>query len=84
MNDLIFERKQSARIHSCRIPLQIVWHNFVQNNPDIYENILTYEPLQLEVLHAMLKEQGYKFNVQDLLSFLDKKCITIRTNQKNK
>lgn len=84
MDSLIFERKHSVRIHSCRIPLQIVWYNFVTSNPNIYESILMYEPLQLEVLHNMLKEQGFKFNIQDLLSFLDKKCITIRTNQKGK
>lgn len=79
--DLIFERTQSKRIHSCRIPLHIVWYNFIANNPHIRESILFYEPLQLEVLHASLKEQGFKFNIQDLLRFLDRKCITIRTSQ---
>ncbi|KAJ8983103.1 hypothetical protein NQ317_001846 [Molorchus minor] len=82
MNELIFERKYSIRIPSCRVPLQIVWHNFVCCNPQIKENILLYEPLQLEVVHSMLKEQtGCKFHIQDLLAFFDKKCITIRTGQ---
>ncbi|CAG9766245.1 unnamed protein product [Ceutorhynchus assimilis] len=79
--NLIFERKQSAKILSCRVPLQIVWHNFLSCNPTIKENILLYEPLHLESLHELLKEQGFKFHAQDLLTFLDKKCITIRTNQ---
>ncbi|CAH0563650.1 unnamed protein product [Brassicogethes aeneus] len=83
IDDLIFERKFRAKIPSCRIPLQIVWHNFLHNHPDIFENILLYEPLQLEVIHKMLKELGYKFHIDDLLSFLDKKCITIRTAQGN-
>jgi hypothetical protein len=34
------------------------------SNPKIRENILLYEPLQLEVLHSMLKDQGFKFNIQ--------------------
>jgi hypothetical protein len=96
--DLIFERTQSKRTASCRVPLHIVWHNFVMSNPKIRENILLYEPLQLEVLHSMLKDQGFKFNIQvslsvfggfcgnlatfqDLLAFLDRKCVTIRTAQ---
>lgn len=64
MDDLIFERKFSVRIASCRIPLQIVWHNFLAENPEIEKNILVYEPVQLEVLHKMLKEQGFKFHIQ--------------------
>lgn len=79
--DLIFERTQSKKIHSCRIPFHIVWYNFVASNPQIQESILFYEPLQLEVLHSSIKEQGFKFNIQDLVTFLDRKCITFRTNQ---
>ncbi|XP_044265535.1 uncharacterized protein LOC123011896 [Tribolium madens] len=79
--ELIFERTQSKRILSCRLPLHIAWHNLVMSNPKIREDILLYEPLQLEDVHLMLKEQGYKYNIKDLLTFLDKKCITIRTAQ---
>ncbi|XP_076268547.1 mutagen-sensitive 312 [Rhynchophorus ferrugineus] len=84
LENFIFERKQSAKTASCAVPLQIVWHNFVTSNPEIREHILLYEPLQLESLHLMLKEQGFKFHIQDLLTFLDKKCITIRTAQSQK
>ncbi|XP_023311827.1 structure-specific endonuclease subunit SLX4 isoform X1 [Anoplophora glabripennis] len=71
-DELIFERKFSVRFHSCRIPLQIVWHNFLSLNADIKENILLYEPLQLEVLHAMLKEQtGCKFHIQEMHHYSD-------------
>ncbi|XP_063905071.1 uncharacterized protein LOC135124131 isoform X1 [Zophobas morio] len=79
--EVILERKQSKKFATCALPLHIAWHNFVMSNPKIRENILLYEPLQLEVLHSMLKDQGFKFNIQDLLAFLDKKCITIRTAQ---
>ncbi|XP_050315647.1 structure-specific endonuclease subunit SLX4 isoform X2 [Anthonomus grandis grandis] len=78
---LIFERRQKAKVKTCKPPLQIVWHNFVCSNPEIRENILLYEPLQLESLHAMLKELGFMFHIQDLLTFLDKKCITVRVAQ---
>ncbi|KAL1514392.1 hypothetical protein ABEB36_003657 [Hypothenemus hampei] len=82
MEELIFENKQSTKIPSCRVPLQIVWHNFLCCNPAIREKVLLYEPLQLETLHILLKEMGFKFHMQDLLSFLDKKCITIRIARK--
>lgn len=97
--DLIFEKRQSNRIHSCRLPLQIAFHNFLCCNPEIRKQILLYEPLQLEELHLMLKNQGFKYHIkvscyyvgffkflltffQDLLTFLDQKCITVRTNHK--
>lgn len=83
LEDLIFERKRSVKISSCAIPLQIVWHNFVSSNKNIRQSILLYEPLQLETIHMLLKEHGYKFHIQDLLTFLDKKCITIRTVRKS-
>ncbi|XP_066257424.1 structure-specific endonuclease subunit SLX4 [Euwallacea similis] len=79
--DLVFER-QSSKIPSCPVPLQIIWYNFLCCNADIKEKVLLYEPLQLETLHSMLKGMGFKFHIQDLLNFLDKKCITVRTDRK--
>ncbi|KAF2884237.1 hypothetical protein ILUMI_21929 [Ignelater luminosus] len=81
IEDLIFERKQSTKVLSCRVPLHIAWHNLLAAQPELRENMLLYEPLQLEILYKTLKEQGYKYHIEDLLTFLDKKCITIRTNQ---
>lgn len=80
--DLIFERKYSKKIASCRIPLQIAWFNFLCCNPMLAASIVLYEPIQLEVIHSMLKEQsGCNFHIQDVTTFFDKKCITFRTNQ---
>lgn len=62
--NLIFERKQSAKIHSCRLPLQIAFYNLLSCNPDIKEKILLYEPLQLEELYMMLKNQGFKYHIK--------------------
>lgn len=63
--DLIFERKISKKTSSCAVPLQIVWYNFVNSNPELRKNILLYEPLQLDVIHSMLREQsGCKFKLE--------------------
>ncbi|XP_045464918.1 structure-specific endonuclease subunit SLX4 isoform X1 [Harmonia axyridis] len=80
-SEAIFERQRSTKLPTCQVPLQIVWHNFLNENPKILENILLYEPLQIEVIHKMLKELGYKFHLQDLITFMDQKCITIRVAQ---
>ncbi|KAG5900567.1 hypothetical protein JTB14_022874 [Gonioctena quinquepunctata] len=80
--ELIFERKISSKVVSCRLPLQIAWYNFVSENIELQDNILLYEPIHLEIVHCMLKEQsGCKFHVEDLITFLDRKCITFRTTQ---
>ncbi|CAH1955854.1 unnamed protein product [Acanthoscelides obtectus] len=79
--DLIFERKIPAKLAYCRIPLQIVWYNFVQSNSELKKNILLYEPIHLNSVYAMLKEQsGCKFHMEDFITFLDKKSITFRTS----
>lgn len=62
--DLIFEKRQSTRIHSCRLPLQIAFHNFLSCNPEVKEKILLYEPLQLEELYFQFKNQGFKYDIK--------------------
>lgn len=83
LEDLIFERTQSKRIKSCALPFHIAWHNFLCVNREIWENVLLYEPLQVEVIYAMFKELGFKYHIQDMITFFDKKCITIRIKQNN-
>ncbi|KAL3275571.1 hypothetical protein HHI36_020327 [Cryptolaemus montrouzieri] len=39
--DIIFERQRSSKIPTCQIPLQIVWHNFLVENPKS-EKIYSY------------------------------------------
>lgn len=62
--NLIFERKQSARIVSCQLPLQIAWYNLLSFHPEIERKILLYEPLQLEELYSMFKNEGYKYHIE--------------------
>lgn len=81
VDEMIFEPKRSKKIHSCCVPLHIVWHNFVSARPEVLENVLLYEPLQIEDVYMKIKSCGYKFHIQDLISFLDRKCVTIRINQ---
>lgn len=64
IEDMIFERTQSSKIRSCRIPFHIVWHNFVSSAKELQEKILLYEPLQVEDLYTRIKNLGFKFHIQ--------------------
>ncbi|XP_043256629.1 protein PFF0380w isoform X2 [Colletes gigas] len=43
---------------------------------ELHNNILAYEPLCIESLYSMLKEEGLKCNMNILMNFLDEQCIT--------
>lgn len=63
--EFIFEKKRSKKIVSCAVPLQIIWYNFLSCNPEVHKSILLYEPLHLEVVYTMLREQsGCKFKIE--------------------
>lgn len=84
VDDLILEHKHSIKISTCAVPLNIAWHNLLAANPSIRESMLIYEPLEVDNLYMMLKAQGMKYNIQDVVTFLDRQCITIRTKQRKK
>ncbi|KAK2585520.1 hypothetical protein KPH14_010166 [Odynerus spinipes] len=43
---------------------------------DLHNPILRYEPLNLELIHCMLKIGGFKCKINALMDFLDEQCIT--------
>ncbi|KAF5291338.1 hypothetical protein FQA39_LY03489 [Lamprigera yunnana] len=81
---LIFERKQSRRVLSCMVPLHIAWHNLVASDQELEKKILLYEPLPLETLCTTLKSNGFRYHIQDVINFLDRKCVTIRIEKERK
>uniref|UniRef100_A0A3Q0KNP5 Structure-specific endonuclease subunit SLX4 n=1 Tax=Schistosoma mansoni TaxID=6183 RepID=A0A3Q0KNP5_SCHMA len=63
---------------------QTVLH-YLKNNPNLYMNILTYTPLEFDVIHSMLKSDGIIIGQQKLMDLLDDQCITftLRNRVKN-
>ncbi|CAH8561246.1 unnamed protein product [Schistosoma margrebowiei] len=63
---------------------QIVLH-YLKNNPNLYMNILTYTPLEFDVVHNMLKSDGIIIGQQKLMDLFDDQCITftLRNRIKN-
>ncbi|KAI4502540.1 hypothetical protein M0802_002452 [Mischocyttarus mexicanus] len=48
----------------------------IEFNKDLHNEILKYEPLNIELLHEMLKTGGFKCKINAVIDFLDEKCIT--------
>ncbi|XP_013186770.1 structure-specific endonuclease subunit SLX4 [Amyelois transitella] len=77
--DWVFQKREKAKLHSCRVPLHIAFHNYVSRRQRLQEAILRYEPIEIDVIHKDLVADGHRYDPKDLLKFLDKKCITVKT-----
>ncbi|XP_044160684.1 LOW QUALITY PROTEIN: structure-specific endonuclease subunit SLX4 [Bufo gargarizans] len=52
---------------------------FIEAQPELHQQILLYQPLDLAALHADLKQNGIRIAAGKLLDFLDSHCITFTT-----
>ncbi|CAG9122235.1 unnamed protein product [Plutella xylostella] len=82
-DDWVFQKREKAKVHSCRLPLHIAFHNYVSSRRGLREAILRYEPVNIDVIHKDLVGYGHRYDPKDLLRFLDKKCITVKTADNN-
>ncbi|XP_063547206.1 structure-specific endonuclease subunit SLX4 [Cydia strobilella] len=84
-DDWVFQKREKAKLHTCRVPLHIAFHNYVSCRLRLHEAILRYEPVNIDVIHKELAASGHRYDPKDLLKFLDKRCITVKTadNTKN-
>ncbi|XP_043191874.1 mucin-5AC-like isoform X1 [Amphibalanus amphitrite] len=53
--------------------------SYILSRPELYHQVLTYEPVWLESLHRDLRQNGIKLSMAQLMDFLDEQCITFRT-----
>ncbi|XP_028031188.1 structure-specific endonuclease subunit SLX4 [Bombyx mandarina] len=83
-DDWMFQKKERAKVHSCRLPLHIAFHNYVSCRSGLREAILKYEPVNIDVIHKELAGYGHRYDPKDLLKFLDKRCITVKTSDNAK
>ncbi|XP_052745196.1 structure-specific endonuclease subunit SLX4 isoform X2 [Bicyclus anynana] len=79
----IFQKREKAKLHSCRVPLHIAFQNYVTCRRRLREAILRYEPVNIDVIYKDMVATGYRYNPKDLLKFMDRKCITVRTADNN-
>uniref|UniRef100_A0A1Q3F0K0 Structure-specific endonuclease subunit SLX4 n=1 Tax=Culex tarsalis TaxID=7177 RepID=A0A1Q3F0K0_CULTA len=67
----------------CSVPLHIAFYNMVKANPTLRQRILRYEPLDLDAMVGHLKELGLRYDSNEMIAFLDKRCIAFRSAQSN-
>lgn len=81
--DWVFQKREKAKIPSCRVPLHIAFHNYVSCRRWLREAILRYEPVNIDDIHKGLVATGCRYDAKELLKFMDKKCITVKTADNN-
>ncbi|XP_061705483.1 structure-specific endonuclease subunit SLX4 [Cydia pomonella] len=83
-DDWVFQKREKAKLQTCRVPLHIAFHNYVSCRLRLHEAILRYEPVNIDVIHKELAASGHRYDPKDLLKFLDKRCITVKTADNTK
>ncbi|KAL7732081.1 hypothetical protein ACLKA6_015842 [Drosophila palustris] len=60
------------------LPLHIAWHNLLCANPNLHEDVLMYEPIDLQEIYLYLKQLGHRYDPKDLKCFFDRRSIIFR------
>lgn len=71
--------KAKGKLQWCPMSLHIAFINVLRANPWLQLKVLQYEPLEIEVLYKYFKNIGARYELSDLKFFLDKYCITFRS-----
>ncbi|XP_053987642.1 uncharacterized protein LOC128881019 isoform X1 [Hylaeus volcanicus] len=58
-----------------------VFSALIKVKRELHNNILTYEPLCIEALYSILKEEGFNCNINTLVNFLDEQVIFLFLNK---
>ncbi|XP_078049332.1 uncharacterized protein LOC144476369 isoform X2 [Augochlora pura] len=78
--NMINEERQLDENKSCAtggaLNIKDAFFALITDQKELYNNILTYEPLCIDSIYFMLKERGFKYKKDTLMDFLDEQCIT--------
>uniref|UniRef100_A0A8K9XD11 Structure-specific endonuclease subunit SLX4 n=1 Tax=Oncorhynchus mykiss TaxID=8022 RepID=A0A8K9XD11_ONCMY len=74
-NDNITASQSASKLQDKLVAVR----HFIQSDPDLYGQILHYQPLVLSDLQARLKAAGIQLGAAKLLDYLDSQCITFTT-----
>ncbi|XP_071454849.1 structure-specific endonuclease subunit SLX4 [Hetaerina americana] len=69
---------------ACAVDIPTGMKILIEKNPALHRKILFYEPVWLNEIKLSLKEVGAKFNVNQLMDYLDEQCITFRLASGNR
>lgn len=71
--------KPKGKLQWCPLPLHIAFVNVLRANSWLKLKVLQYEALEIEVLYKYFKSIGARYELSDLKLFLDKYCVTFRS-----
>lgn len=71
------------QIPSCALPLQIAFYNMIRSNQQLQNFILQFRPLDLDAIHKHFRRFGLSYQLNDIIAFLDRRCITFRTKEQS-
>lgn len=66
-----FDDPDVASIFQNPVSIKDALFKLIKTNKELYNKVLTYEPLPLESLHAILKQNGFKCKINSLMDVLD-------------
>uniref|UniRef100_A0A6V7KEY1 Structure-specific endonuclease subunit SLX4 n=1 Tax=Bracon brevicornis TaxID=1563983 RepID=A0A6V7KEY1_9HYME len=61
-----------------------IFHQILTSDREFHIKILMYEPISLQLLYTILKNQGFQGKVADVIDFLDNECITFQDQEQKK
>ncbi|XP_015432837.1 PREDICTED: putative uncharacterized protein DDB_G0282133 [Dufourea novaeangliae] len=74
--ETLFDESEPLTAINEALNIKNVFFKLIKDQKELHNKILTYEPLCIEFLHSMLKQEGFKCNMNTLMDFLDEQCIT--------
>ncbi|XP_024936850.1 uncharacterized protein LOC107263716 isoform X2 [Cephus cinctus] len=77
----LFNESETTTQVKTSMSIQDAFRKLINVDRELHNKVLMYEPLLLESLHAMLKNQGVKCKLNTLMDFLDEQCIAFRSEQ---
>ncbi|XP_034256910.1 uncharacterized protein LOC117654406 [Thrips palmi] len=72
-------KSQTASKRVSKSDLPRIVTNFIRNDRELHQKVLEYEPIRIEQLQTDLLTKGFKCGIEALMTFLDERCITFRS-----
>jgi len=81
--ECVLPKMRKSKNPSCLIPLHVAFYNMVRSNEKLQKFILEYRPIELDQIHKHFRKFGWSFQLNDIIAFLDKRCITFKTKEQS-
>ncbi|CRL00843.1 CLUMA_CG014094, isoform A [Clunio marinus] len=79
----VLPKIRKSKVHSCVIPLHISFYNMVRSSKKLQKFILEFRPVELDQIHKHFRKFGLSYQPNDIIGFLDRRCITFKTKDKS-